>query len=135
MYTSQDNILFGRQFDKAFYQKVLEACALTQDIRILPGGDETEIGEKGINLSGGQKQRVSLARAVYSQAEIYLLDDPLSAVDSHVGKHIFENVIGPKGILANKTRLLVTHGISYLPSVDNIFVMDGGEISESGHYE
>lgn len=131
----QDNILFGREFDKSFYELVLEACALTQDIQMLPGGDQTEIGEKGINLSGGQKQRVSLARAVYSKADIYLLDDPLSAVDSHVGKHIFEHVIGPKGILAGKTRLLVTHGITYLPSVDNILVMDGGEISESGHYE
>ncbi len=86
-------------------------------------------------MSGGQKQRVSLARAVYSRADIYLLDDPLSAVDSHVGKHIFEKVIGPNGILADRTRLLVTHGISFLPSVDNIYVMDGGEISESGHYE
>ena len=133
--TLQDNILFGQAFDKEYYQQVLEACALTQDIRMLPGGDQTEIGEKGINLSGGQKQRVSLARAVYSRADIYLLDDPLSAVDSHVGKHIFEHVIGPNGILADKTRVLVTHGISYLPSVDNIFVMDGGEISESGQYE
>ena len=76
-----------------------------------------------------------LARAVYSRADIYLLDDPLSAVDSHVGKHIFEQVIGPNGILADKTRVLVTHGISYLPEVDNIFVVDGGEISESGRYE
>lgn len=76
-----------------------------------------------------------LARAVYSRADIYLLDDPLSAVDSHVGKHIFEQVIGPNGILADKTRVLVTHGISYLPAVDNIFVVDGGEISESGRYE
>lgn len=108
---------------------------MTQDIAMLPGGDQTEIGEKGINLSGGQKQRVALARAVYSQADIYLLDDPLSAVDSHVGKHIFEKVIGPNGILASKSRLLVTHGISYLPWVDNICVMDRGEISESGHYE
>lgn len=96
------------------------------------GGDATEIGEKGINLSGGQKQRVSLARAVYSEADIYLLDDPLSAVDSHVGKHIFENVIGPTGMLATKTRVLVTHGITYLPNVDTIYVVKDGEISESG---
>lgn len=92
----------------------------------------TEIGEKGINLSGGQKQRVSLARAVYNDADIYFLDDPLSAVDSHVGKHIFENVIGPNGILATKTRLLVTHGITYLKNIDNIYVMKLGEITESG---
>lgn len=96
------------------------------------GGDSTEIGEKGINLSGGQKQRVSLARAVYNDADIYFLDDPLSAVDSHVGKHIFENVIGPNGILATKTRLLVTHGITYLKNIDNIYVMKLGEITESG---
>lgn len=102
---------------------------------MLPGGDQTEIGEKGINLSGGQKQRVSLARAVYNDAEIYLMDDPLSAVDSHVGKHIFDEVIGPDGILNKKTRVLVTHGITYLPKVDNIYVLKGGEVSESGSYE
>ena len=83
----------------------------------MTGGDETEIGEKGINVSGGQKQRISLARAVYNNADVYLLDDPLSAVDSNVGKHIFEKVIGPKGVLRRKTRVLVTHGISYLPQV------------------
>lgn len=83
-------------------------------------------------MSGGQKQRVALARAVYNDADIYLLDDPLSAVDAHVGKHIFENVIGPMGVLANKTRLLVTNGITYLPDVDNIYVVKVGEISKSG---
>jgi ATP-binding cassette subfamily C (CFTR/MRP) protein 1 len=86
-------------------------------------------------LSGGQKQRVSLARAAYSNADIYLLDDPLSAVDSHVGKHIFDKVIGPKGLLKRKTRVLVTHGVAYLPQVDNIFVMKDGEISETGNYQ
>jgi ABC-type multidrug transport system fused ATPase/permease subunit len=94
----------------------------------------TEIGEKGINLSGGQKQRISLARAVYNDADVYLLDDPLSAVDSHVGKHIFDNVIGPKGILRGKTRILVTHKIAVLPHVDQILVMKDGRISESGTY-
>uniref|UniRef100_A0A1L8E4B5 ABC-type glutathione-S-conjugate transporter n=2 Tax=Nyssomyia neivai TaxID=330878 RepID=A0A1L8E4B5_9DIPT len=133
--TLQDNILFGKKLDSQFYEKVIEACALKSDIEMLPGGDQTEIGEKGINLSGGQKQRVSLARAVYSNADIYLLDDPLSAVDAHVGKHIFDNVVGPKGLLAGKTRLLVTHGISYLPHMDEILVISGGEISESGHYK
>lgn len=113
---------------------LLDAYDFANNKKIFPfsGGDATEIGEKGINLSGGQKQRVSLARAVYNDADIYLLDDPLSAVDSHVGKHIFENVIGPMGVLANKTRLLVTHGITYLPNVDNIYVVKEGEISESG---
>lgn len=133
--TLQDNILFGRPMDRKRYDQVLQACALKQDLEILPGGDQVEIGEKGINLSGGQKQRVSLARAVYNEADIYFLDDPLSAVDSHVGKHIFEEVLGPKGILAKKTRVLVTHSITYLPEVDNIFVLKGGEISETGTYK
>ena len=80
-----------------FSLQIIDACALRTDLDILTGGDETEIGEKGINVSGGQKQRISLARAVYNNADIYLLDDPLSAVDSNVGKHIFQKVIGPKG--------------------------------------
>lgn len=133
--TLQDNILFGHAMDRKRYEQVLHACALKQDLEILPGGDQTEIGEKGINLSGGQKQRVSLARAVYNDADIYFLDDPLSAVDSHVGKHIFEQVLGPKGILAKKTRVLVTHGITYLPEIDNIFVLKEGEVSETGTYK
>ncbi|XP_053695519.1 multidrug resistance-associated protein 1 isoform X1 [Sabethes cyaneus] len=133
--TLQDNILFGKPMDAKRYQKVIAACALKPDIEMLPGGDQTEIGEKGINLSGGQKQRVSLARAVYSDADIFFLDDPLSAVDSHVGKHIFEQVIGPDGLLAKKTRVLVTHGITYLPNTDIIFVLKDGEISESGSYQ
>ena len=120
--------------DKTRYQKVLDACALQPDLEILNAGDETEIGEKGINLSGGQKQRVSLARAAYSDADIFLLDDPLSAVDSHVGKHIFKNVIGPDGMLSGKTRLLVTHGLTYLPETDKIIVMKEGKISETGTY-
>ncbi|XP_031616914.1 multidrug resistance-associated protein 1 isoform X6 [Contarinia nasturtii] len=130
--TLQDNILFGKPMDRKRYNQVIAACALKPDLEMLPGGDATEIGEKGINLSGGQKQRVSLARAVYNDADNYFLDDPLSAVDAHVGKHIFENVIGPSGILASKSRLLVTHGITYLPNVDNIYVVKNGEISESG---
>ncbi|XP_012587108.1 PREDICTED: multidrug resistance-associated protein 1 [Condylura cristata] len=93
------------------------------------------VASAGVNLSGGQKQRVSLARAVYCNSDVYLFDDPLSAVDAHVGKHIFENVIGPKGMLKSKTRLLVTHGISYLPHVDVIIVMSGGKISEMGSYQ
>ena len=103
--------------------QIIDACALRTDLDILTGGDETEIGEKGINVSGGQKQRISLARAVYNNADVYLLDDPLSAVDSNVGKHIFEKVIGPKGVLRRKTRVLVTHGISYLPQVTLILTV------------
>ncbi|XP_058061275.1 multidrug resistance-associated protein 1-like [Anopheles bellator] len=133
--TLKDNILFGKPFDQKKYDKVIESCALVPDLAMLPGGDSTEIGEKGINLSGGQKQRVALARAVYADAEIYLFDDPLSAVDAHVGKHIFEQVIGPTGMLVGRSRLLVTHGISYLPFVENIFVIKDGEISESGSYQ
>lgn len=133
--TLRDNILFGKSFDSDFYNVVIEACALLPDLELLPGGDMAEIGEKGINLSGGQKQRVSLARAVYSEADIYLLDDPLSAVDSHVGKHIFDSVIGPYGLLKNKTRLFVTHGISFLSQTNQIIVMKDGEVSERGSYE
>ncbi|NWQ61769.1 MRP1 protein, partial [Neopipo cinnamomea] len=133
--TLEDNIIFGREMNENRYKCVIEACALLPDIEILPSGDKTEIGEKGVNLSGGQKQRVSLARAVYCNADVYLLDDPLSAVDAHVGKHIFEKVIGPKGILKNKTRVLVTHAINYLPQMDTILVMTDGEISEMGSYQ
>uniref|UniRef100_A0A1I8J478 ABC-type glutathione-S-conjugate transporter n=1 Tax=Macrostomum lignano TaxID=282301 RepID=A0A1I8J478_9PLAT len=89
----------------------------------------------GINLSGGQKQRVSLARAVYHNADIYLLDDPLSAVDSHVGRHIFERVLGPQGLLAGRTRLLVTNGLHWLPQTDRILVLDGRTVSEEGGYQ
>ncbi|KAM9837505.1 ATP-binding cassette sub-family C member 3 isoform 2-T2 [Aulostomus maculatus] len=133
--TLRDNILFGKPYNEQKYRCVLEACALTPDLDVLPGGDMTEIGEKGINLSGGQRQRVSLARALYSDAEVYLLDDPLSAVDAHVAKHIFDNLLGPEGALMGKTRILVTHGISFLPQVDNILVMVDGRVSEMGSYQ
>lgn len=133
--TLKDNILFGSNLDEECYVSVVDACALGPDLDLLPGRDQTEIGEKGINLSGGQKQRVSLARAVYSSADVYLLDDPLSAVDSHVGKHLFERVIGPKGLLKDKTRILVTHGISFLPYVDEIVVLVNGVVSEIGSYD
>ncbi|KAM8837861.1 ATP-binding cassette sub-family C member 3 isoform 2-T2 [Spinachia spinachia] len=131
----RDNILFGKPYNEQKYCRVLEACALTPDLEVLPGGDLTEIGEKGINLSGGQRQRVSLARALYSDTDIYLLDDPLSAVDAHVAKHIFDNLIGPEGVLKGKTRILVTHGISFLPQVDNIMVIVEGRVSEMGSYQ
>uniref|UniRef100_A0A673LTB9 Canalicular multispecific organic anion transporter 1-like n=1 Tax=Sinocyclocheilus rhinocerous TaxID=307959 RepID=A0A673LTB9_9TELE len=133
--TLKDNVLFGSDVNEERYRSVVEGCALGPDLDLLPGRDQTEIGEKGINLSGGQKQRVSLARAVYSSADVYLLDDPLSAVDSHVGKHLFERVIGPKGLLKDKTRILVTHGISFLPYVDEIVVLVNGVVSEVGSYD
>merc|ERR1719351_353044 len=128
----KDNILFGSKYDEEKYKLAIENCALQPDLDILNAGDETEIGEKGINLSGGQKQRVSMARAVYSDADIYLLDDPLSAVDAHVGKHIFEHVLGHSGMLRGKTRILVTHGIAHLPHVDNIIVLKNNTVSEQG---
>lgn len=130
--TLQDNILFGRAMDRERYNKIISACALRPDLDMLAKGDQTEIGEKGINISGGQKQRISLARAVYADADIYFFDDPLSAVDSHVGKHIFEEVIGQNGLLARKTRVLVTHGVIYLRQMDNIIVLKDGKVSESG---
>ncbi|KAH9503693.1 Multidrug resistance-associated protein 1, partial [Bulinus truncatus] len=133
--TLRNNILFGKPLNEKLYSQCLDACALRPDLEILSAGDLTEIGERGINLSGGQKQRVALARAVYSQADIYLLDDPLSAVDSHVGQHIFDNVISSKGMLSGKVRVLVTHRINYLPYTDNIIVLTAGQISEAGQYD
>ncbi|XP_026732665.1 multidrug resistance-associated protein 1-like isoform X2 [Trichoplusia ni] len=133
--TVQNNILFDKPLVKNKYNDIIEACALKSDLDILPGGDQTEIGEKGINLSGGQKQRVSLARAVYYDANNYFLDDPLSAVDSHVGKHIFDKVIGPAGLLKGKTRVWVTHNVSYLAQTDLVVVLRDGEVSEAGSYQ
>ncbi|XP_045104031.1 multidrug resistance-associated protein 1-like isoform X4 [Portunus trituberculatus] len=133
--TLEKNILFNQPKVDDLYEACLQSCALQSDLAILPGGDQTEIGEKGINLSGGQKQRVSLARAIYSDADIFLLDDPLSAVDSHVGKHIFDHVIGRNGMLKNKTRVLVTHGLTYLPQTDRIIVLKDNQISEQGTFK
>ncbi|KAF9100932.1 hypothetical protein BGX27_000181 [Mortierella sp. AM989] len=133
--TLRANILFGNSYDPAFYLKTIEACCLQQDFDMLLGGDMTEIGERGINLSGGQKARISLARAVYARADIYLFDDPLSAVDAHVGRNIFDKVIGPKGLLAGKTRVLVTHQIQYLAQSTSIMMMRDGRIVEQGSYQ
>lgn len=133
--TLRDNILFGRRYEEKFYHETIEACGLVPDMEQLPGGDMTEIGERGINLSGGQKQRISLARAVYSQADIYLLDDSLSAVDAHVGRHIFDKVIGPKGLLKDKARVFVTNAIHYLPLVNFVLFLSSGSIAESGSYK
>ncbi|KAG0369092.1 Multidrug resistance-associated protein 1 [Gamsiella multidivaricata] len=130
----KDNILFGKPLDQDRYEHVLRACSLLQDLEILPAGDQTEIGERGINLSGGQKQRISLARAAYQDADIYLLDDPLSAVDAHVDRQLWQNLIGPSGLLKDKTRLLVTHGLHHLSEVDEIIVFKDGTISELGHF-
>ncbi|KAJ3337822.1 hypothetical protein HDU93_000441 [Gonapodya sp. JEL0774] len=133
--TLRENVVFGNVWDSDWYDAVINACALRSDFAILPGGDLTEIGERGINLSGGQRQRVNLARAVYARADVYLLDDPLSAVDAHVGQHIFEEVVGRNGLLATKTRLFVTHGIHFLPECDNILMIEDGKIIARGKHE
>ncbi|RNA42720.1 multidrug resistance-associated 1 [Brachionus plicatilis] len=132
--TLRNNILFGNDYDRDLYEKILSSCALVSDLEILPAGDQTEIGEKGINLSGGQKQRISLARSVYAKASIYTFDDPLSAVDAHVGKHIFDSVIGPKGLLKHKTRIFATNSLSFLSECDKIIMLDKGSIKEIGTY-
>jgi ATP-binding cassette, subfamily C (CFTR/MRP), member 1 len=132
--TLRGNILFGREFDEERYDEVIERCALVEDLAILPAGDKTEIGEKGINLSGGQKARVSLARALYAKdTKIILLDDPLSAVDAHVGEHLFERAIAD-GLSKTATRILVTHHVHFLPRCDKVIVLDGGEIKHYGTY-
>ncbi|KAF9369141.1 Canalicular multispecific organic anion transporter 2, partial [Podila verticillata] len=133
--TLKDNILFGKPFDQEKYDRIVFASGLVPDFAMLPAGDQTEIGERGINLSGGQKQRVSLARAAYQDADVYLLDDPLSAVDAHVDQHLWNNLVGPNGLLSNKTRILITHGIHHLEHVDQILVFKEGSISEAGHYD
>jgi len=129
----RENILFGSPYDAQRYREVIDACALTRDLEILPAGDQTEIGERGINLSGGQKQRISIARAVYSNRDIYLMDDPLSAVDVHVGQHIFDEVI--RGHLKDKTVLFATNQVQFLPYVDSIVLLANGGIAEAGTYD
>ncbi|XP_078268090.1 ATP-binding cassette sub-family C member 5-like [Rhinoraja longicauda] len=129
----RDNILFGKSYDEDRYHNVLEACCLYPDIEVLPSEDMTEIGEHGANLSGGQRQRISLARALYSDQNTFLLDDPLSAVDAHVGAHMFTNAIkrGMKG----KTVLFVTHQLQYLVDCDEVLFMRDGCIAEQGTHE
>lgn len=131
--TIKENILFGREFNKMKYDLVITSCCLETDLAELPNGQQTEIGEKGINISGGQKARISLARAVYSNADIYLLDDPLSAVDSKVAKSLFDGVI--KGVLRNKTIILVTHQLHFTKKSDKIIIFDKGTIIDQGSYE
>ncbi|KAF9175506.1 hypothetical protein BGX20_004661 [Mortierella sp. AD010] len=132
--TVRDNIVFGKEFHQEKYDQILFASGLLPDLEILAAGDQTEIGERGINLSGGQKQRVSLARAAYQDADIYLLDDPLSAVDAHVDQHLWDNLLGPNGLLKDKTRILVTHGIHRLEQADHILVIKDGKIAEAGRF-
>ncbi|XP_075236316.1 ATP-binding cassette sub-family C member 4-like isoform X2 [Lycorma delicatula] len=127
----KQNILFGLPFDKKRYKEVTKVCALERDFELLPRGDLTLVGERGASLSGGQKARVNLARAVYKNADVYLLDDPLSAVDTHVGKQLFSDCI--KGYLANKTVILVTHQLQYINSVDHVILFHNGSIETQGN--
>ncbi|KAL0247372.1 hypothetical protein I308_104408 [Cryptococcus tetragattii IND107] len=131
--TVRENILFGQPWDEERYWAAIRDSSLEADLELLEDGDGTEIGEKGINLSGGQKQRVNIARAVYYNAEIIALDDPLSALDAGVGKAVFFNAI--ISALSGKTRVLVTHALHLLPYVDNIIMMEDGKISEVGTYQ
>lgn len=131
--TIRDNILFGAQLDENRYNQTIKNCQLESDLEILKGGDLTEIGEKGINLSGGQKARVSLARAVYADCDIVLMDDPISALDSHVKRQVFEEVFC--GDLRNKTRILVTHAVDFLDKADRIVIMESGKVKYVGTYE
>ncbi|KAI4354324.1 hypothetical protein L6164_003194 [Bauhinia variegata] len=128
----EENILFGKEMDREMYDKVLEACSLKKDLEDLPLGDQTMIGERGINLSGGQKQRIQIARALYQDADIYLLDDPFSAVDAHTGSHLFKECL--LRILSSKTVVYVTHQVEFLPSADLILVMKDGKITQCGKY-
>ncbi|KAK6149391.1 hypothetical protein DH2020_016916 [Rehmannia glutinosa] len=128
----EENILFGKEMDRQRYSKVLEACSLNKDLEILAFGDQTVIGERGINLSGGQKQRIQIARALYQDADIYLFDDPFSAVDAHTGTHLFNECI--LGLLNSKTVIYVTHQVEFLPAADLILVMKDGTIKQAGKY-
>ncbi|KAJ0768676.1 putative ABC-type xenobiotic transporter [Helianthus annuus] len=128
----EDNILFGREMDRERYEKVLEACSLKKDLEILSFGDQTVIGERGINLSGGQKQRIQIARALYQDADIYLFDDPFSAVDAHTGSHLFKECM--LQFLDSKTVIYITHQVEFLPAADLILVLRDGRITQAGKY-
>ncbi|CAN6693746.1 unnamed protein product [Malus baccata var. baccata] len=130
--TIEENILFGMPMDRERYREVVRVCCLEKDMEMMEFGDQTEIGERGINLSGGQKQRIQLARAVYQNCDIYLLDDVFSAVDAHTGSEIFKECV--RGALKNKTALLVTHQVDFLHNVDLILVMRDGMIVQAGKY-
>nr|XP_043618789.1 ABC transporter C family member 3-like isoform X2 [Erigeron canadensis] len=128
----EENILFGKDMDRVRYDKVLDACALKKDLEILPFGDQTVIGERGINLSGGQKQRLQIARALYQDADNYLFDDPFSAVDAHTGSHLFKECL--LEFLESKTVIYVTHQVEFLPMADLILVLKSGRIVQAGNY-
>ncbi|XP_044975153.1 ABC transporter C family member 8-like isoform X3 [Hordeum vulgare subsp. vulgare] len=131
--TVRDNILFGKPMRSSEYERALKCCALDKDMENFPHGDLTEIGQRGLNMSGGQKQRIQLARAVYSDADIYLLDDPFSAVDAHTAATLFNDCV--MAALEDKTVILVTHQVEFLSKVDRILVMEKGEITQEGTYE
>ncbi|XP_070609871.1 ATP-binding cassette sub-family C member 5 isoform X2 [Erythrolamprus reginae] len=131
--TLRDNILFGKEFEEERYNMVLNDCCLRPDLAILPNGDLTEIGDRGANLSGGQRQRISLARALYSDKSIFILDDPLSALDAHVGNHIFNSAI--RKHLKSRTVLFITHQLQYLVDCDEVIFMKEGCITERGSHE
>ncbi|XXG45091.1 hypothetical protein AAC387_Pa02g0264 [Persea americana] len=131
--TVQENVLFGKEMDKDFYEDVLEGCALNRDIELWNDRDMCIVGERGINLSGGQKQRIQLARAIYSDSDVYLLDDPFSAVDAHTGAHLFKECLSR--LLAHKTVIYVTHQLEFLDSSDLVLVMRDGKIVQSGKYD
>ena len=131
----RSNIVFGLPYEPEWYERVLEACALDVDVNRFASGDSTVVGENGLTLSGGQKMRVSLARAVYARADVYLLDEPLGAVDASVGQHLFNGLFGVNGLLRGRTVLLVTHQVQYAPHCDVVLMMDGGRVVEMGSYE
>ncbi|KAH6773481.1 multidrug resistance-associated protein 2 [Perilla frutescens var. frutescens] len=131
--TVRDNILFGSTFEPARYWKAIDITAMRHDLELLPGRDLTEIGERGVNISGGQKQRVSMARAVYSDSDVYIFDDPLSALDANVARQVFNNCI--KEALGGKTRVLVTNQLHFLPQVDRIILVSEGMVKEEGTFE
>uniref|UniRef100_A0A663NAE5 ATP-binding cassette sub-family C member 10 n=1 Tax=Athene cunicularia TaxID=194338 RepID=A0A663NAE5_ATHCN len=128
--TVRENILFGREYDARLYEEVVEACALSEDLNILPAGDQTEVGENGVTLSGGQKARIALARAVYQEKELYLLDDPLAAVDADVANHLMRKCV--LGVLKHKTRILCTHRTEFLEKADALLLIDNGTIVKTG---
>ncbi|XP_035827891.1 multidrug resistance-associated protein 5 [Aplysia californica] len=130
--TARENILFGRDFDKDRYDRIIKATKLDKDFETFSAGDEVEIGDRGLTLSGGQKQRVCLARALYSQCDVYLLDDPLSAVDVNMGRHIFAQCI--KTILHDKTIFMVTHHLEYLPKCDKVLLLQDGRVVSFGSH-
>ena len=130
--TIRENILFGEDYDEGRFKTIVEVCALQADLNIFPDSDQTIVGERGVILSGGQQARISLARAVYADADVYLLDDPLSAVDANVGEHIFQKCICE--LLSTKTRLLVTHQMSYMKMADQIVLLSKGEVLTKGSF-